>query len=604
MKRLVTLTATTAAAMFAGCVFAGDIDPGLQSVMDEVGPNGTVSSLMYLQEQLNAEGIDAAMDAKHATLGERHEVVVRGLLDIASRTQGDLVAELQRLKDAGRIDDFEAFWVANLLRVDGPSSEIAALANRKDVHVAYFNYEIELIKPTSIGPRDGGKIATDAVVGVKAIRADEVWADFGITGVGRLVSTLDTGTDGNHIALKDRWRGVADSRYQGHPEWAFFDPVTNRTFPFDSGIHGTHTMGSVTGGLPGEQIGVAPGAQWITAAVIDRVSIPRTVSDAILAFQWILDPDGDPSTNFDVPDSCSNSWGLVTAHGFPPCDQTFWTPIDNVEAGGTVIIFSAGNEGSAGLRRPADRATNEYNVMAVAAVDANNANWPIASFSSRGPTTCTPDGSPAIKPDISAPGVNVRSSFPGNSYGNLSGTSMASPHINGVVALMREADPNLGVDEIKQIIFDSAVDLGATGEDNSYGWGMVDAYVAVQIASGITPPCNNLDVQNLVSGQTATFTVSKNLIRGDYVAIVWGTGGNESTFQNVAGFCATFGFNVPKQGASKRIVAQGFVNANGEFIANVKIPSGLSGMSIMFQAAKRDTCPDECMSNVFQGTIQ
>jgi subtilisin family serine protease len=120
----------------------------------------------------------------------------------------------------------------------------------------------------------------------------------------------------------------------------------------------------------------------------------------------------------------------------------------------------------------------------VAAVDANDPDWPIASFSSRGPTYCTPGGGAAIKPDIAAPGVDVRSSVPGGGYAYLSGTSMASPHVNGVVALMRQANPNISVNEIKQIIYDTAYDLGGAGEDNDYGWGMIDAYEAVMAVSG------------------------------------------------------------------------------------------------------------------------
>ncbi|MDY7108715.1 MAG: S8 family serine peptidase, partial [Planctomycetota bacterium] len=245
------------------------------------------------------------------------------------------------------------------------------------------------------------------------------------------------------------------------------------------------------GGAPGDEIGVAPGAEWIHAAVIDRVSIEQTVADSILAFQWLIDPDEDPSTHWDVPAVCSNSWGLTTYHGYPPCDETFWQYLDACEAAGIVILFSAGNEGSSGLRRPADRATDEYRTCAVAAVDANDPSWPIASFSSRGPTYCTPDGTAAIKPDIAAPGVDVRSSVPGGGYSQYSGTSMASPHVNGVVALMREACPDLLPEEIKEIIYLTAYDLGTAGEDNAYGWGMIDAYEAVTMAMdwcGPSPP--------------------------------------------------------------------------------------------------------------------
>jgi hypothetical protein len=242
-------------------------------------------------------------------------------------------------------------------------------------------------------------------------------------------------------------------------------------------------MGSVCGGAPGDQIGVAPGAFWMSAGAIDRGGgIQQTVDDAIESFEWMIDPDGNPETNWDVPDVCSNSWRLMTGHGYPPCDETFWTFLDACEAAGTVIIFSAGNEGYGGLGRPPDRATDDYRCFAVAAVDANKPEWPIAGFSSRGPTYCTPNGTEAIKPDIAAPGVSVRSSIPGGGYGSKSGTSMASPHINGVVALMRQANPNLGVEQIKEIIFQTAYDLGDEGEDNDYGWGMVDAYEAVLLA--------------------------------------------------------------------------------------------------------------------------
>jgi len=227
---------------------------------------------------------------------------------------------------------------------------------------------------------------------------------------------------------------------------------------------------------------VAPGAKWIHAAVIDRVSIQQTVADALAAFEWTADPDGNPNTHWDVPDTSSNSWGLVTSFGYPPCDQTFWNVLDNVQATGVIVFFSAGNEGSGGLRRPGDRAWDEYRTSAVAAVDGNNPSYPIAGFSSRGPTNCTPDGSSAIKPDIAAPGVSVRSSVPGNGYSNFSGTSMASPHVNGVAALMRAANPEITPEQVMQIMYDTAQDLGTNGKDNSYGHGMIDAYECVLAA--------------------------------------------------------------------------------------------------------------------------
>lgn len=481
MRRSMWAYALGLGALLASAASAGQIDEGLQEIIAGAPADQEFSVLVYLNDQVDLEAATRQMDVERATLQRRHEHVVLALQGVADASQGPMREFLQQGVDAGTVREFRAFWIRNFFHVVTTKAMIEQIAQREDVYKVYYDYEIELIEPMPVkeNPIDDDQEPAGAEIGLVAIRAPEVWA-IGIDGTGVLVSNTDTGVDGNHPALRDRWAGVADSRYQGHPEWAWLDPAFGQNdFPRDSNGHGTHTIGTVCGGPPGEVIGVAPGAYWIAAAPIDRISIQRTVQDVLVSYEWFLDPDGNPSTNWDVPAVNSNSWGVTTGHGYPNCDQTFWSAIDACEAAGIVMIYSAGNEGGSGLRRPADRATTPYNCHAVAAVDANNPNWPIASFSSRGPTRCTPDGREAIKPDISAPGVDVNSSLPGNRYGRLSGTSMASPHINGVVALMRQANPNISVDDIKQVIYETAVDLGNPGEDNSYGWGMVDAYEAV-----------------------------------------------------------------------------------------------------------------------------
>ena len=442
-----------------------------------------VSVLVYLKDQVDLDAINKQMDAQMATLRECHETTVVTLQNNAYTSQSQLVEYLNELHSQKIVKEFECFWIGNIIRVDTYQSVADQIALRDDVLWVYPNYEIELIKPVNqrfeIESGDNDDIET----GVEAVRAPEVW-DMGITGEGVLVATIDSGVDGNHPALASRWAGVADPRYEGHPEWAWFDAYAGQNdFPYDIIGHGTHTMGTVCGGAPGDQIGVAPGALWMSAGLIQQNNVPMFVSDAIESFEWMIDPDGDPSTNWDVPAVCSNSWGLCTYHGYPPCDETFWAFLDACEAAGIVIIFIAGNEDYSGLRRPADRATDDYRTFSVGAVDANNPSWPIADFSSRGPTYCTPNGDAAIKPDIAAPGVDVRSSWKGGGYFSLDGTSMAAPHINGVVALMRQAKPNISVEAIKEIIYQTAYDLGAPGEDNDYGWGMVDAYEAVLYTS-------------------------------------------------------------------------------------------------------------------------
>jgi subtilisin family serine protease len=485
MNRIVILAGT--AMCLAAPAYGGIIDPALQRAMEQAGPDGHVSALLYLHDRVDVDTLTAMADATFMPMRDRHELVVRSLQRTAADSQVGLINALDLATTNGDVLDYESFWVANVVRVDGTPAAIRSLADRSDIDLAYLNYEIELIDPVTEADDGDGTTAGGRAPepGLVVVRAPEVW-DIGITGSSVLVSIIDTGVDGNHPALADRWAGVADPRYAGNPQWAWFDPYNgNNNFPYDGGTHGTHVMGTVCGGAPGDDIGVAPGATWIAAGAIDRGGgIPTTVADAIESFEWLIDPDGDPSTSWDVPATCSNSWGLVTSHGYPPCDETFWSYIDNLEAAGCVVLFAAGNEGpSAGsLRRPGDRALDDYRTMAVAAVDERDPNNIVAGFSSRGPTFCTTDGSEAIKPDIAAPGVSTRSALPGGGYGTKSGTSMATPHVNGVIALVREANPDLSVDQVKQIIYDSARDVGANGKDNDYGYGIVDAYEAVQMA--------------------------------------------------------------------------------------------------------------------------
>jgi subtilisin family serine protease len=527
---------------------AGTIDLGLQEVLDFAAPQEVVSTIVHLSAQTNLQALEQTMRAASASPALRHELVVRSLQQTADGTQFRLFDHLEGLYQAGRITRYDAFWIVNAFRVDATPAEIKELANHPDVGTIYYNYPIFSIAPIetpqTVPPkgdyterRPGPETPEPGLV---AINVPQVWA-MGINGAGILVSTLDTGVAGNHPALASRWRGL-DPNYSGHPGWAFFDPVTNWQFPQDSGSHGTHTMGTVCGGAPGDEVGVAPGAQWIHAAVIDRVSLQQTCTDSILAFQWLIDPDGNPGTNHDVPHTNSNSWGIGTWHNVPPfnnpCDPSFWSYIDACETAGIAVFFSAGNEGPTpnSHRRPADRATDDYRSCSVGAVNGNQGTtFPMASFSSRGPTNCTPNyppGDPFIKPNISAPGENVRSSVPGG-YSSFSGTSMASPHINGVAALIRQACPDLTVDEVKQCMYDTVFDRGAPGKDNDYGWGVVDALAAVNRAISLCVTSEGrvtLDRDVYLCEDTAIVTVRDLDLNVDpyvndvaYVTIVSGT---------------------------------------------------------------------------------
>ncbi|MBX3355427.1 MAG: S8 family serine peptidase [Phycisphaeraceae bacterium] len=469
------------------------IDGDLRHMMAAAAPGEPIRALVFLHTQADINAVKSALAAERASLRERNRRVVMELASTAQASQVGVLNALAPLQQSGALTEVRPLWLVNAIAVAASVNAIEAIAAHPDVRRITVDPPIEATAPVQAGgpdavaqamavPHDEGGVATTITPGLTALQVPAAWA-LGYTGTGRIIASLDSGVDGAHPALASRWLGSTPA-YAGHPEWAWFDPITNTSFPteFAANSHGSHTMGSAIGGAPGEQIGVAPGAMWMHAAVIDRGTVEQTLSGAIAALQWIVNPDGNPASGFGVPDVCFNSWGIPNGFGIAPCDDLFWSFLDNAEAAGVVIMFAAGNEGAAGLRRPADRATSHLRTVAVGAINAGVEGWPIADFSSRGPSACTPSGLPAVKPEIAAPGVAIRSSVQGGGYALASGTSMATPHVAGVAALIRQACPDLAPEVVHQIIFDTAVDVGPPGKDNSYGFGVPDALAAVQAA--------------------------------------------------------------------------------------------------------------------------
>jgi hypothetical protein len=463
--------------ILAATVRAGTIQPPLDEMM--ANSSDKIGVIVALADRVDNALLDQQLRSRHVTLAERHYEVVTALRDKATETQLDILSHLSRLETENKVVHVRNFWIANMVTFKGTPEAIREIAALPSVDKVYFDFPVETIAPI-IDPNYHPPVIASHPDGLNVIHAPEVWA-MGYTGAGRLVSTIDTGVDGTHPALSARWRGN-----NGHPAGeCWFDPVDHYATPTDHGQHGTHTMGTVCGRstTTPDTVGVAINAQWIAAGAVDYGG---TTADIIASFQFIADPDGDPNTIDDVPDCCGNSWGYSPFfHGVPHCDQTFWAAIDGCEDAGVVVIFSAGNEGSYGansLRTPADRATTYFNAFSVGAIDGHTPGYPICDFSSLGPCSCGP-GDLAIKPECVAPGYNVYSSIPGGGYaGDWSGTSMASPHITGSVAILRQVNPNLDVNTIKDILLQSCVDLGPAGEDNTYGHGYLDLRTAVQLA--------------------------------------------------------------------------------------------------------------------------
>ena len=461
--------------MAAGAAAAGTLAPGLEAQLQSAADHELIKCLVVMKGQPDVVGLDKSLYGQGIARRERHRVVVQSLQDAATSTQQDLVAALTADKAAGEIAGFVPHWIINGIVLTAIPARIREIALRDDVERIEPDIVPELIKPVEVkmvegSPADKGFITP----GLVAIDAPRVWHELGINGAGTIIAGLDSGVDALHPALASRWRGNVAPASE-----CWFNPTGtgSLTTPTDGYGHGTHTMGTMTGASPSDTMGVAPGALWIATNAIAS-TLENLDNQVIQAFEWLADPDGNPSTSADVPDVVQNSWGIAAGGGYLDCDTRWYDVIDNCEAAGVVTIWSAGNEGPgpSTLRSPPNRASTPTSSFSVG---STRTTYPylISGFSSRGPSQC---GGPfAVKPEVTAPGQDILSTFPGGVYAYMSGTSMAGPHVAGVVALMRQAKPDLDVDTIKQILMETSHDLGLPGEDNDYGHGMIDAYAAV-----------------------------------------------------------------------------------------------------------------------------
>ncbi|MBK7703781.1 MAG: S8 family serine peptidase [bacterium] len=477
MRKVLVLA--LALVMLAGVSAAGNVSRGFEKYVGSMQGSDEITVLVVLQDQVDVAALDWQLHNAKSSMEDRHAIVVGSLQDVSKRSQGRLLADLAASKALGEVKGYTSHWLVNSVVVRTTVDGARALALRDDVEIVEPNLEIELIEPASGPVSKGFDKDTNGIgicPGVVAVGARRVWSELGINGTGAVVGVLDTGVDGTHPALSARWRGNFAPAAEC---WLDAANLGDPSFPVDRHYHGTHVMGTITGLAADDSIGVAPGAQWIATNIINSSTGAAFDNGVIASLEFMADPDGNPLTLGDVPDVVQNSWGVnENFTGYVDCDSRWWAAIDNCEASGVVLTWSAGNEGpgSTTLRSPGDRAASPYNCFSVGST-IDTPPYTISSFSSRGPSGC--GGAYAMKPEICAPGDNVYSAEPGGGYQYLGGTSMAGPHIAGVVALMRAANPGLDVITIKQILMDTANDLGTVGEDNTYGHGFVDAYEAV-----------------------------------------------------------------------------------------------------------------------------
>jgi hypothetical protein len=393
---------------------------------------------------------------------QRRTLAYRRLVAKAEQTQATLRGELTRLHIG-----FTPFYLVNGIEVDAGGALRPWLASRPGVDRVLVDPELRPIPRTAPPELTGSAAAPDGPQwNIKLIGADTVWPS-GDTGQGIIIGTSDSGVDASHPALAGSYRGGTDSWY---------DPWNGSREPVDHVGHGTHTIATALGR---DGTGVAPGAQWIGCLDLDRdMANPAYY---IGCLQFMLAPfahggnplrDGDPTRGADV---LTNSWACPELEG---CDRRSLRPaIDALTDAGIYVVAAAGNSGPS-CGTATDPPAPYPDTMTVGAVDDRST---VVAFSSRG-------GNGVAKPDLVAPGVDVLSAVPGGGYATASGTSMATPHVAGVVALMWAANPKLAGDVARttEILKATATPVPATGRAcggvPASGAGLVNAPAAVAAA--------------------------------------------------------------------------------------------------------------------------
>jgi len=480
-------------------------------VLEQTANGKQAEFLIVLADQADLAGAKALR-----TKAEKGRYVRDALWSKAQTTQAPL---LQWLRD--RKVECRSFYIVNLIWVKGSLDVAQAVAARPDVLRVEGNPRIRNL-PNPF-PLNDAMARPDSVAsiepGITYSRAPDVWA-LGFTGQGVVIGGEDTGYLWNHTALINKYRGwngtTANHDYNWHDSIhsgggsCGHDSVA----PCDDYGHGTHTMGTAVGDDgEGNQIGMAPGASWIGCRNMDQGN--GTPASYMECFEFFLAPypvtgtpdQGDPTK---APDISTNSWICPASEG---CSTlTLESAVEAQDAAGILTVFAAGNSGP-GCSTVSDPPAIYDAAYSIGAL--NNGTDVIASFSSRGPVTA--DGSNRLKPNLSAPGTNVRSSYNTSttSYVTLSGTSMATPHVAGAVALLWSAQPMLrhDISMTETILNETAVqisstDCGSSGSpNNTYGYGRLDIKAAVDAAllriTGIGENGSNIAVSfSAVAGGT------------------------------------------------------------------------------------------------------
>jgi subtilisin family serine protease len=485
-------------------------------LMAEFAAKGSAGYLVYFKDKADLS------EANKMDWSERGWYVYNALTSAADQSQ----AAVRQLLDKQKVE-YQAFWIDNVIVVE--SSDL------KTFNQLFGFTEIESLRarrePVLYEPEDPSAPVELSTLLVEPnllwVGADQVWAQ-GINGSGIVVANIDTGVRYTHQALVNQYRGTLGGGTYDH-NYNWWDPyAATQTFPNDVHNHGSHTMGTMLGDDgAANQIGMAPAAKWIACKGFNPSATDAGLLQCaeFMAAPWNL---SGANPNPDLrPHIVNNSWG--------DCGQTYdpWYAgvLASWHAAGIYPVFSNGNSSNCGYASPPGLNTvgnpaRSGNVTGVGSTGTTGGVY--ATYSNWGPTdnpdTINPRGYPSLKPQVVAPGTN-RSAYKDSdtAYGGMSGTSMAGPHVAGLIALIWSAAPCLVGDYAltETIIEETANPIPyATGgtpppgpgnvPNYATGWGEIRALAAVNAAANL---CGDSEISGVVTDYATGLPIAGAMVR-------------------------------------------------------------------------------------------
>ena len=459
-----------------------EIDSNVRSQADS---QQTFDFWIEFRQTANLDSVPEKLHKK-----DRSTLVYKSMTSIADSSQTQVVAYLneKNLK-------YDSHWIVNSILVYGATqADLDMLVTFPEVLAIKDRFTVAL-EDTQAVPIDDSTVVAAATInwGLSFTHAPTVWSTFGDEGEGIVVANIDTGVLYTHAALVNQYRGTVT----GSNNYNWYAPTAAAkaactgasTAPCDWNGHGTHTMGTMVGQDGANQTGMAPKAEWIACMGCDLTATNNCSDNALTTCaEWILAPTDLNGNNADptkAPDVVNNSWGGGRGNTWYESYVQAWV------AAGIFPAFSAGNNGPS-----CSTAGSPGDYIESFASGAISSNGYIASFSSRGPGSFGNN----LKPDLVAPGVSIQSTYKDGGYASMDGTSMASPHTAGAVALLWSAVPQLNGDVATTIslLYSSAnpnvpnnnvcgAPGSATVPNYTYGYGYLDALQLVTDGIALFP---------------------------------------------------------------------------------------------------------------------